>query len=163
MEISTMTSLLMAAMNVWNANGNFAYNTEMEGETVAAQVVYLKSEDGKYLSNHLKYNYAYDEEGRLVQKEVLKWDEWNKEWRRSHTLNYTYDLSGYSIEYVAWNDKKQEYADVTAKQTYEESMAGTVAVALYQWDQSEQNWIEQERSLLMNGPVGYLTLWELEI
>ena len=75
MEISTMTSLLMAAMNVWNANGNFAYNTEMEGETVAAQVVYLKSEDGKYLSNHLKYNYAYDEEGRLAQKEVLKWDE----------------------------------------------------------------------------------------
>ena len=32
MEISTMTTILMASMNVWNADGNFAYNAEMDGE-----------------------------------------------------------------------------------------------------------------------------------
>ena len=163
MEISTMTTILMASMNVWNADGNFAYNAEMDGDAIAAQVVYLKSEDGKYLSNHLKYNYVYDEEGRLAQKEVLKWDAQDKAWKHSHTLNYTYDFTGYSIEYVAWNEKQQEYADVMAKQTYEENIAGTVAVALYQWDKADHHWIEQERNLLMNGAAGYLTLWKLEI
>ena len=51
-----------------NIQENFAYNEVMNGNQVESQIVY-KVENGKFLQNHLKYNFhhdaprAYDTEG----------------------------------------------------------------------------------------------------
>ena len=42
----------------------------MNGNQVESQIVY-KVENGKFLQNHLKYNFIYDAQGRTIQKDCL--------------------------------------------------------------------------------------------
>lgn len=98
MEFLTATTIFLASLNVYGECG-FAYNAETsEDGIVAAKTVYRKSVCGKYLSPTLKYNYVYDGEQRLAQKEVLKWNGVTGKWEKSHILNYLYDENGYTIE-----------------------------------------------------------------
>lgn len=72
MKTLVMTTIFVVTV-VINAFGgniqeNFAYNEVMNGNQVESQIVY-KVENGKFLQNHLKYNFtygcprAYDTEG----------------------------------------------------------------------------------------------------
>ena len=163
MEIITATTIFLASLNVYGGGG-FAYNAETsEDGIVTAKAVYRKSVCGKYLSPTLKYNYVYDGEQRLAQKEVLKWNDITEEWEKSHILNYLYDENGYAIEYAAWNSGKQEYADVIAKQTYDEVTDGALYIALYKWDDSGNDWVKQNDMVVMNLSGELLTSLELEL
>ena len=76
MKTLVMTTIFVVTV-VINAFGgniqeNFAYNEVMNGNQVESQIVY-KVENGKFLQNHLKYNFIYDAQGRTIQKEALKW------------------------------------------------------------------------------------------
>ena len=78
MKTLVMTTIFVVTV-VINAFGgniqeNFAYNEVMNGNQVESQIVY-KVENGKFLQNHLKYNFIYDAQGRTIQKEALKWNE----------------------------------------------------------------------------------------
>lgn len=148
--IITAATILWGALNAaGGTNGGFVYNTEMEGNRVSAQYVYKQSECGKYLSQHLKYNFEYDEQQRLVKKEFLKWDAAAEKWRKSHCMHYVYDMSGYSVEYALWNDAEEDYSKVLAKQTYDEIEDGVLRVALYNWDRADGEWKMQKHTLMM--------------
>lgn len=163
MEFITATTIFLASLNVYGECG-FAYNAETsEDGIVTAKAVYRKSVCGKYLSPTLKYNYVYDGEQRLAQKEVLRWNNITGEWERSHILNYLYDDKGYTIEYIVWNSGKQEYADVVAKQTYNEGIDGTLYIALYRWDDSGNDWVKQNDMVAMNLSGELLTSFEFEL
>ena len=63
MKTLVMTTIFVVTV-VINAFGgniqeNFAYNEVMNGNQVESQIVY-KVENGKFLQNHLKYNFIYD-------------------------------------------------------------------------------------------------------
>lgn len=148
----TVTTIFLTFLGMPDNGNGFAYNVEMDGQAVTSQIVYKKSESGKHLSHHRKYNYTYDEQGRLTQKEVLKWDEAFGTWRQNHCLSYVYDLSGYSIEYALWNRKEVGYTETIAKQTFDQSIAGTMAVALYKWNKSVNDWLIQENNVIMMTP-----------
>lgn len=163
MEIITATALLLASMNVFNQDANFAYHTAYADSVVTASTVYKKSENGKYLSHHLKYNYTYDAQQRLATKEVLKWNSYSEKWEKNHCLNYIYNEFGYTIEYRAWEDSKADYTTIVAKQSYDEQVNGAVAVASYTWDKREKSWIMQQNRLLMNMSGALLTHLELEL
>lgn len=162
MELITTTALFLASMNVYNNDCNFAYNTTFYDDVVASQTVYKKSDDGKYLSKHFKYNYTYDTEQRLVKKEVMKWDVWANKWVNSHCLNYNYDSHGYSIEYTRWNAKNSNYTDVTEKQTYDETVNGAMAICSYSWDNKESQWILKDNVIMLNTTPESLFSYELE-
>ena len=90
-----VVSVVIAMTSVFNAfsNGNltqFAYNTTTDGEKVESQTVYTVK-NGKYLQQHLKYNYTYDDKGNVSQKEVLKWNEITKVFEKQYCLNITYN------------------------------------------------------------------------
>ena len=71
--IIAMTSLVnVVSTAAVNRTDNFAYNTETNDGRVETQTVF-KVENQKFLHRHLKYNYIYDNSGRISQKEVLKW------------------------------------------------------------------------------------------
>lgn len=73
--IIAMTSLVnVVSAAAVNRTDNFAYNTETNDGRVETQTVF-KVENQKFLHRHLKYNYIYDNSGRISQKEVLKWNE----------------------------------------------------------------------------------------
>lgn len=162
MEIITVATILLASLNASNNGSGYVYNTEGSEDVVTATVVYKKSESGKYLSHHLKYNYTYDEQQRLVKKEALKWNFYSEKWEKSYCLNYVYDASDYSIEYALWNRSESDYADVVAKQTYDEKIDGAVAVASYKWDKNDKSWVMKDNVVMMNPGNTLLSFLELE-
>lgn len=93
MKTLVMTTIFVVTV-VINAFGgniqeNFAYNEVMNGNQVESQIVY-KVENGKFLQNHLKYNFTYDAQGRTIQKEALRWNEIEQAFERFYCLNYNY-------------------------------------------------------------------------
>lgn len=163
MDIITVTTIFLASLNASNNGSGYVYNTEASGDAVTATVVYKKSEDGKFLSHHLRYAYTYDEQQRLVKKEALKWDFWSERWEKSYCLNYVYDASGYSIEYARWNKAESAYSDTVAKQTYDEKLDGVVALTSYEWDKSDKDWVMKDNVLMMNPGNVFLSSLELEL
>lgn len=97
-----VVAIVIVMTSVFNAfsNGNltqFAYNTTTDGEKVESQTVYTV-ENGKYLQQHLKYNYTYDDKGNVSQKEVMKWNEITKVFEKQYCLNITYNTQETSID-----------------------------------------------------------------
>ena len=150
MEIITVATVVLTSLNAFNNDCGFVYNAEGSEDVVTSTLVYKKSGDGKYLSHHLKYNYTYDDQQRLVKKEALKWDLYSEKWEKSYCLNYEYNDFGYSIEYALWNKSQSDYADVVAKQTYDEKIDGAVGMASYKWDKADKNWIMQDNIVMLN-------------
>lgn len=150
MEIITVAAILCASLNAFDNGSEYVYNTESSANGVTSKVVYKKSENGKYLSHHLKYNYTYDEQQRLVKKEALRWNLYSEKWENSHCLNYIYDASGYSIEYALWNRAESGYTEVVSKQTYDEKMNGALAVTSYRWDHKDNSWVVEDNIVMMN-------------
>ena len=63
--IIAMTSLVnVVSAAAVNRTDNFAYNTETNDGRVETQTVF-KVENQKFLHHHLKYNYIYDNSGRI--------------------------------------------------------------------------------------------------
>lgn len=149
-----VVSVVIAMTSVFNAfsNGNltqFAYNTTTDGEKVESQTVYTVK-NGKYLQQHLKYNYTYDDKGNVSQKEVLKWNEITKVFEKQYCLNITYNAQETSIEYTAWDNKTGAYSDSRAKAVYQTTNAGQGFNYLsYEWNKKENNWnLAKEHAIL---------------
>ena len=121
MKTLVMTTIFVVTV-VINAFGgniqeNFAYNEVMNGNQVESQIVY-KVENGKFLQNHLKYNFTYDAQGRTIQKEALRWNEIEQAFERFYCLNYNYTEAGTDVEYALWDSKTNAYSDVKEKAVY---------------------------------------------
>ena len=100
--IIAMTSLVnVVSAAAVNRTDNFAYNTETNDGRVETQTVF-KVENQKFLHRHLKYNYIYDNSGRISQKEVLKWNESTQSFEKHHSLNFFY-TDDVTVEYALWN------------------------------------------------------------
>ena len=100
--IIAMTSLVNVVSAVADNRVNkFAYNTETSEGRVETKTVF-KVESNKFLHRHLKYNYIYDNSGRISQKEVLKWNEATQSFEKHHSLNFFY-TDDVTVEYALWN------------------------------------------------------------
>ena len=138
-----VVSVVFALTSVVNAvSGNnvkdFAYNTEMNEGRVKTETVF-KVENRKYLHNHLQYNYAYNAEGLVSAKEVLKWNKENQRFEKQYCLNFSYDGTNIKVEYAAWNSKDNAYTDVKTKAVYQINGMG-VNYQSYEWNKKESSW-----------------------
>lgn len=133
--IIAMTSVVNAVAG--NRANQFAYNTETNEGRVQTQTVF-KVENNKFLHNHLKYNYIYDNSGRISQKEVLKWNENTQRFEKHHSLNFFYD-NEVTVEYAAWNEKDSAYSNIKEKAVYQIN-EGTMRYLGYDWNEKENNW-----------------------
>ena len=99
--IIAMTSLVnVVSAAAVNRTDNFAYNTETNDGRVETQTVF-KVENQKFLHHHLKYNYIYDNSGRISQKEVLKWNESTQSFEKHHSLNFFYTDDVLSLIHIS--------------------------------------------------------------
>ena len=119
-----------------NIQENFAYNEVMNGNQVESQIVY-KVENGKFLQNHLKYNFTYDAQGRTIQKEALKWNEIEQAFERFYCLNYNYTEAGTDVEYALWDNKMNAYSDVKEKAVYLQA-GDDINYLSYKWSKKGQ-------------------------
>jgi len=108
-------SILAAITNVSN---DYAYNVKNENNVVTEQVVYKVDESGKYLTNHIKYDFSYDSQNRLSTKTTLRWNSRSEKWENSSQLSYTYNNDDCIVEYARWNKKTKDFSEVSEKVVY---------------------------------------------
>ena len=126
--IIAMTSLVnVVSAAAVNRTDNFAYNTETNDGRVETQTVF-KVENQKFLHRHLKYNYIYDNSGRISQKEVLKWNESTQSFEKHHSLNFFY-TDDVTVEYALWNEQSSAYTDISV-----------LRYLSYEWDEKNNDW-----------------------
>ena len=89
------------------SGNNLVYNTEETNGIVTSQLVYKM--DAGQLNNFEKFNYTYDNEGRMKTQEKQKWNSSRSKWENELCINYTYQGGKKHIEYQQWNAKKKTY------------------------------------------------------
>ena len=95
-SIITAATVLTMYFNAINSNDvNYLYNADMEDNVVNKIEVYEKNADHQ-MAQKMEYKYEYDEQGRLVNKEMQSWDEAKKQWTKSSRLVYKYYKNGYN-------------------------------------------------------------------
>ena len=86
----------------------------------------------------MKYNYIYDNAGRVSRKEVLKWNENTQRFENHHSLNFFYS-DEVTIEYAMWNEKDSAYSNIKEKAVYQLN-DGTMRYLSYEWNEKANEW-----------------------
>ena len=149
MDIITATAIMMATINGFSANKQMVYNPAIEGNVVTSLEVMEKQEGSDLLTLKCKEIFAYDDEERLVQKEVWTWNSKKMEWQKSHCWNYTYGEEGYTVEFACWNCKDASYSCHMKKQEVNEGIDGTLVVTQYIRNQDNNDWQLTESYLML--------------
>lgn len=93
--------------NAINNNGQLVYNPIEQDGVLVGQTVYKMGETG--LKNYMQYNYKYDENQRMTESEMMKWNSSDSEWEKDLRINYTYEGKTITTNYYKWNNRKQTY------------------------------------------------------
>lgn len=108
------TLLLACGMNLSAENkSHLIYNsTEVNGLRVNKTV--YKAE-GNTLTNFLKYNYKYDEQNRVSEREIMKWNQATQNWENDMCIRFAYEGKTITTTYYKWNTRKGQYVLIPEK------------------------------------------------
>ena len=146
--ITAATILSMYLSTATNENAMYCYNANIENGRVNTMYVYNR--DGNYLTAKLAYNYEYDDQDRLVKKEVLRWNERRNEWVKDHCLELTYDIEGYEVSKRNWNRKDQAYELAKEKAVYHYEFSQVMSVNYLRRHATEKDFESVDQMLVMN-------------
>ena len=82
---------------------------------------------------------TYDEQNRLIQKEVLKWNESTQSFEKHHSLNFFY-TDDVTVEYALWNEQSSAYTDIKQKAVYRQTDSSVLRYLSYEWDEKNNDW-----------------------
>ena len=138
-SIITVATVLTMYFNAINSNDvNYMYNGDIEDGKVNKIEVYERN-DIQQMEQKMEYCYEYDEQGRLTNKEMLTWDEANKQWAKSSRLTYKYYKNGYNVEVSYWNADKQQYDLPTEVTLYRSQAPSLTTVKTYKMNEKQDN------------------------
>ena len=117
--------------------------------TMCLSTVNSHAADKQNETQKIEYRYAYDEQGRLANKEMLSWDEATQQWQKSSRLTYKYFKNGYNEEVSQWNADKQTY-DIPSQVTLYRSQAPNLtSVKIYKMNETRDNMYLTSRTVMM--------------
>lgn len=133
--IIAMTSIVSSLA----ANNGLVYNTQMEGNRMTGKTVY-KEDAARLLHHYLQYNYAYDEQGHMVRKEALRWDEAKGNYRPHYALTTTYEGDTTTVVYALWDERTESYSRIRQKTVYT-AVPGGMDYRAYNYDSRCGEWM----------------------
>ena len=136
--ITTATVLTMYFTAINSNDVNYMYNGDIEDGKVNKIEVYERN-DNQQMEQKMEYCYEYDDQGRLTNKEMLTWDEANKQWAKSSRLTYKYYKNGYNVEVSYWNADKQQYDLPTEVTLYRSQAPSLTTVKTYKMNEKQDN------------------------
>ena len=71
------------------------------------------------LSQKLKTDYDFDQQGRVTKRELMKWNERKQQWVNLKRWTYKYDGDRTSIDFAVWNKRKGCYNPVRDRKEYD--------------------------------------------
>ena len=121
-----------------NAQDKFVTNEIKTGDLVTGKIVYRV--DGS-LYRHMKYDYAYNDEGRMISKETFKWNGAEEVWIPYCKTTYQYSGKEIIMEYARWNEDTRAYDASKEKSVYEWNEANLpTACTRYEWNAVKNDW-----------------------
>ena len=111
------------------AQNNFITNEEVKNNLVVSRTIY--KQDGNYLHNHMRYEFAYDEQNRLISKTASKWDGTVDKWIPYFQMTYRYEANEVIMSYARWNESQETFSK-DKKETVYELYENHIPVACHQ-------------------------------
>lgn len=139
--ILTAVLFVSATSSMMNAQEkNFVTNEETVGNLVMSKTIYRLSEGTLY--SHMKYDFTYDDQNRMISKVVYKWDSQNELWAPNFKMTYTYSEKEMTVEYARWNQKSKLYDLAMEKSVYELNK-DNVPVAYFNYKWKDYYWAKE--------------------
>ncbi len=124
---------IVAASSIFRVSAqsesNFFFDRKYANEQLISQIKYELA----YSGNHeptAKFEYTYDESGRLVKKEAFGRDRKKLAWEPDYCFVYTYNRgvsdNVQTCTYVTWNKKTKQYNSPAEKAVYLTDEIGNV-------------------------------------
>ncbi len=115
--IITVFTVLSMYLNLSNnANSDYCYNADMEDGIV--NTIYVYEKNAEYLTPTFSYHFCYDNNGRLAEKSVYKWDYASKAYEPYYKLNFEYTGDGYELSHCSWSKNNQKWNVSEEKMVY---------------------------------------------
>lgn len=149
---ATILSMYLGAAN--DSNSEYYYNADMENGKVTTMYVY--EEDNQMLTSKLAYHYTYDEQDRLVKKEVMRWNSVTNKWENDYCLGLTYGEDGYELSKSVWDKRTHAYLPTMEKAVYQYIADQVVAVNYLRRTESKESFESVDSFLVMNPTEGLL-------
>lgn len=105
------------------------------------QTFYKVDKSGRFLTRHIKNDFLCDNQGRVIKKEVSRWNAETEQWEKSYLLCFTYTIATYTIEYAKWNSPEKLFDPTTEKAVY--MIDDYRLIALYHYERlcKEDDWL----------------------
>lgn len=114
MLTKTIVTLLVAVVCGFAAQAstprNYLYDTKEENGLIVSKTVFLQTDNGM-LDKQVKYEFTYNEKGKVALKNAYRWDNKAEKWVPFYQTTYHYDEAKQEIEssYGLWNKKTGAY------------------------------------------------------
>lgn len=120
------------------AQENFITNDVMTGDLVTSKIVYRQ--DGA-LYRHMKHDFTYDSQNRVIEKETFKWDSQKDQWAPHCKISFTYTDDQVMMDYAKWNKKDKAYTASQERTVYAlNEFKSPVAYQNYKWNVQSGEW-----------------------
>lgn len=134
--MNVFTALALAVITLVNllntqamAQNNFITNEEVKNNLVVSRTIY--KQDGNYLHNHMRYEFTYDEQNRLISKTASKWDGTVDKWIPYFQMTYRYEANEVIMSYARWSESQETFSK-DKKETVYELNKNNIPVACHQ-------------------------------
>ncbi len=89
---------------------NYIYDTKEENGKITSKVVFL--DNNGLLNREVKYDFTYNEEGKVVEKKACRWNKEKSDWEPSYLIIYKYTQGSEGIisEFAMWNKQKKDFS-----------------------------------------------------
>ena len=105
--LSALLLVISITVCARNYDNNLIYNSEEENGMLVGQTVYKM--EGSSLANYIKYNYKYDTNKRMIERQTMKWNSYKNNLENDLLVRYTYEGKTVTTNYYKWNNRKQEF------------------------------------------------------
>ncbi|ADV42767.1 DUF3836 domain-containing protein [Bacteroides helcogenes] len=117
--VAFVAMIIVSIMNSEvKAQGNkFITNEEVKNEMVVAKTIF--KQDGIQLYRHMRYEFTYDDQKRLVSKEAYKWNGAKEQWEPYFKMSYEYGNAEIIMSYARWDESRKAFDKDMKKSIYE--------------------------------------------
>lgn len=120
------------------AQDKFVTNDVMTGEQVTSKIIYRYD---NVLYRYLKYDFKYDNQNNMVEKEAFKWNASTENWVPYYKINVAYTFDQVVMNYAKWNEKEKAYNGEQEKSVYElDALNVAVAYQNYKKNDYKKEW-----------------------
>jgi hypothetical protein len=89
---------------------DYMYDTKEENGKIVSKTIFLQK--GGLLDKQLKYDFTYNEDGKVTEKKACRWNSSKNEWEPFYQISYQYGQEKGSIHsvYAMWNKNTKDYS-----------------------------------------------------